>query len=58
MAHTDASTKILEKINGLVNSIDLNKISNPREQEIIRVTSEIIQNLSTAYKELIKSHKV
>jgi len=58
MTHTDASTKILEKINGLVNSIDLNKISNPREQEIIRVTSEIIQNLSTAYKELIKSHKV
>ena len=57
MTHTEVSTKILDKINGLVNSID-NKISNIHELEIIRVTSEIIQNLSTAYKELIKSHKV
>ncbi|MBQ6970549.1 hypothetical protein IJQ19_03095 [bacterium] len=53
----EVATKILEKINGLVNSIDLNEILNPKERVIIRTTSEIIQNLSTAYKDLIVSHK-
>ena len=54
----EVSTKILDKISGLVDSINLNRISSPHDQEMFRVTSEIIQNLSTAYKELIKSKKV
>lgn len=50
--------KILKKIDELLNSIDVNQVNSPREQAMMTTTSEIIKNLSEAYKALIKSTKV
>ena len=58
MMHTDVSTKILEKIAELVNSINESDFEYLRNANSIHELSEAIKDLSIAYTELFKSHKV
>ena len=58
MTHTDASTKILEKIAELVNSINESEFEYLRNTHNIHELSEAIKDLSIAYTELFKSHQV
>ena len=58
MTHTDVSTKILEKIAELVNSINESEFEYLRNTDHIHELSEAIKDLSIAYIELFKSHQV
>ena len=58
MTHTEVSTKILEKIAELVNSIDESEYKYLRNTDHVHELSEAIKDLSIAYTELLKSHQV
>ena len=58
MTHTEVSTKILEKIAELVNSIDESEYKYLRNTPHVHELSEAIKDLSIAYTELLKSHQV
>ncbi len=57
MTYTEVSTKILEKIAELVNSINESDFKYLRNTHDIHELSEAIKDLSTAYAELFKSHQ-